>query len=140
MTQYMVYLIEYSTWTEKNMYYAIVKWGSLWMLIRSSWLIVLLRTSVSLLIFSFLIVFDYWEMSVKVSKYNYEFAFFSFNCTHFCFTYFDMLVGADAFRILIFLWIDSFFKSFVKSLFISDNYFYPWEHCFILSLCSQSCD
>ena len=72
---------------EKNMYYAIVKWGSLRMLIRSSWLIVLLRTSISLLIF-FLdcLITERWVLKSPSIIMNLPSSLF--NCTHFCFTYF----------------------------------------------------
>lgn len=62
---------------EKNMYSAIVWYIVLYMSVKSSFLVVLLLSSVSLLIFC-LHSINCWERSDEISYYNYVFVYFSF--------------------------------------------------------------
>lgn len=76
---------------EKNMYCAVVKGSALWMLIRSSWLIVLFRTWISLLIF-FLLDLLIPKRYVLRSPSIIMNLSTPFRCIHFCFMYFECII------------------------------------------------
>lgn len=58
----------------------------------SSWLAVLFKPCISLLIFLLVVISHYWEWDINVSKYDFELPISPFSSVSFCFKYLGVLV------------------------------------------------
>lgn len=107
-------LLWFSTWSmsmkasctfENNIFQAVVEWSTLYMLIGSRWLIMLLRTSVFLLVFTPPNFLSTKRWVLKSTIITVQFLIFPFGYIYLCASFFwILLLSADILRTFISSW------------------------------------